>query len=72
MNSGNDLGRKLNWRQACTLLGCSQSHFYNLVNSGEIPSYRHGVVRGVRVLEQDCLNYLARRQDERELRQNHV
>lgn len=54
--------RTLNWKQACDLLGCSQSHFYNLVNAGKIPSSRHGVVRGVRVTERDCLQYLHRHQ----------
>lgn len=28
--------RRLNWQQACAVLGCSRSHFYNLVNSGRI------------------------------------
>ena len=27
-------GFVLDWREACALLGCSQSHFYNLVNAG--------------------------------------
>lgn len=47
----------LNWQQACKLLGCSQSHFYNLVNSGELPSLRSGKVRGVRVKRFDCVEY---------------
>ena len=51
----------LNWRQACRLLGCSRSHFYNLVNSGALPALRHGEVKGVRVYERDCLEYLRQR-----------
>lgn len=51
-------GRKLNWRQACMILACSRSHFYNLVNSGKIPAIRTGEVKGVRVFESDCLAYL--------------
>lgn len=47
----------MNWQQACKLLGCSQSHFYNLVNSGELPSLRSGKVRGVRVKRVDCEKY---------------
>lgn len=53
-----DKGRKLNWRQACKLLDCSRSHFYNLVNSGRLPSTRNGEVKGVRVWEKDCEAYL--------------
>lgn len=50
--------RLLNWHQACTLLGCSRSHFYNLVNSGRLPAIRTGEVKGVRVYEADCQEYL--------------
>jgi excisionase family DNA binding protein len=39
-------GRKLNWKQACEMLNCSKSHFYNLVNEGKIPAFRCGKVRG--------------------------
>lgn len=47
----------VNWQQACKLLECSQSHFYNLVNSGELPSLRSGKVRGVRVKRAACEEY---------------
>lgn len=47
----------LNWQQACKILGCSQSHFYNLVNSGDLPAIRSGKVRGVRVTRKDCEEY---------------
>lgn len=47
----------LNWQQACRLLECSQSHFYNLVNSGALPAERSGRVRGVRVKRVDCERY---------------
>lgn len=52
--------RRLNWMQVCKLLGCSKSHFYNLVNRGDIPATRHGVVKGIRVLEKDVKQYLSR------------
>lgn len=52
--------RTLNWKQACELIGCSQSHFYNLVNTGKIPSCRYGAVRGVRVTEAACVQYVER------------
>lgn len=47
----------LNWQQACIILNCSRSHFYNLVNSGQLPAERSGKVRGVRVRKEDCLRY---------------
>lgn len=56
---GNNDDRKiLNWRQACAILSCSRSHFYNLINSGRLPAIRMGMVKGVRVYEDDCINYL--------------
>lgn len=55
---GGEKGRKLNWRQACMLLSCSRSHFYNLVNTGKLPAIRTGEVKGVRVFEEDCLEFL--------------
>ena len=51
-------GFVLDWREACALLGCSQSHFYNLVNAGLLPAVRNGKMRGVRVHRKDCLRYL--------------
>ena len=48
----------INWQQAIKILGCSRSHFYNLVNAGAIPSFRSGRVKGVRVRRQDCEEYV--------------
>jgi len=48
----------LNWRHACAILSCSRSHFYNLINSGKLPAIRMGAVKGVRVFEEDCHEYL--------------
>lgn len=53
-------GRKLNWKQACGILNCSRSHFYNLVNEGKIPAFRYGRVRGVWVWEADVTNFLTK------------
>ena len=50
----------VNWQQACKILECSKSHFYNLINSGELPAVRSGKVRGVRVLRIDCEEYMKR------------
>ena len=52
----------LNWRQACVMLGCSKSFFYNLINAGVIPAIRHGAVKGVRVYRSDCAAYLRQRE----------
>ncbi len=51
------MAETLNWRQACRILECSQSHFYNLVNSGALPAVRSGKIRGVRVRREDCERY---------------
>ena len=52
------MGDTIHWQQAVKILGCSKSHFYNLVNSGALPSVRSGKVRGVRVRREDCENYV--------------
>lgn len=47
--------RKLNWKQACAVLGCKKSRFYELVKKGEITAYRVGDGKqGMWVLESDC------------------
>ncbi len=54
-----DKGRKLNWRQACRVIGCGKTQFYNLVNSGTLPAYRpEGCKRGLWVYEADCCNQI--------------
>lgn len=53
----------VNWQQACAILGCSKSHFYNLVNAGSLPAIRNGKIRGVRVRRSDCETYLAEWQE---------
>jgi excisionase family DNA binding protein len=54
---------RLNWQQACKLLGCSKSHFYNLVNSGQLPAERFGKLRGTSVKKSDCERYRKRWQE---------
>jgi excisionase family DNA binding protein len=49
---------RLNWQQACKLMGCSKTHFYRLVNSGELPAERFGRVKGVMVKKSDCERYM--------------
>ena len=49
---------RMNWKQACRLLGCSKTHFYRLVNTGELPSERYGKVKGVIVKKADCEDYM--------------
>ncbi|MCL2791097.1 MAG: helix-turn-helix domain-containing protein [Desulfobulbus sp.] len=49
---------RLNWQQACKVLGCSKSHLYNLINSGDLPAERKGRIKGVTVKRSDCERYL--------------
>lgn len=48
----------LNWQQACKIIGCSRSYFYNLVNAGILKAVRFGERKGIRVYKKDCLCYL--------------
>lgn len=50
--------RKLNWKQACVILGCGKTTFYELVNSGTLPAVRFGK-RGLWVWERDVLRLIA-------------
>lgn len=52
-------GKKLNWQQACQILGCSRSYFYALVADGRLAGYRVGQ-RGLWVYESDCRKLLRR------------
>lgn len=56
MIDGDGKGRRLNWRQACEIMGCSQTYFYRLINEGLLPATRvKGKKRGLLVYEADCL-----------------
>ena len=44
--------RKLNWRQACTTMGCGKDKFYELIRTGRLKAYRVGE-RGLWVKEDD-------------------
>ncbi len=49
-----DRGRKLNWLEACAILGCSRRQFYRLIERGVLPAYRlEGCRRGTWVYESD-------------------
>ena len=49
-------GRRLNWRQACKLLGCGKSKFYELIKCGILTSYKIKYAkRGIWVYEKDCI-----------------
>ena len=37
-----DLADRLNWQQACEVLGCSKTFLYRLVRVGKIPVYGIG------------------------------
>ncbi len=49
----------VNWQQGCKIMGCSKSHFYNLVNSGILRSKRSGKVKGVTAHREDCEKWAA-------------
>lgn len=54
-----DRGRKLNWRQACQIMGCSKQRFYRLVREGALPAFRaFGTKRGLWVWEKDVQNLI--------------
>lgn len=48
-----DLSERLNWKQACEVLGCGKTKLYALIRNGKLPSYRVGA-RGMYVLRTDC------------------
>ncbi len=55
MEDAKNKGRRLNWRQACSVLDCGKNRFYALVRSGALPAYTiQGVKRGLWVYESDC------------------
>lgn len=51
--------RMLNWEQCCAVLGCGKTHFYDLVNRGELVAVRNGTRKGIRVRAEDLRGYLA-------------
>ncbi|WP_297829136.1 AlpA family transcriptional regulator [uncultured Desulfovibrio sp.] len=57
-------GQRLNWRQACEILGCGKTQFYALVSSGKLSAYRpEGCKRGLWVYESDveaCIRKVGR------------
>lgn len=48
----------LNWQQACKIIGCSRSYFYNLVNAGKLKAVKFGERKGIRVSKKDCLKFI--------------
>lgn len=58
----------LDWRAACQALGLSKSQFYRLVGAGELPAYRFGKRKAVRVRQSALRAFLhAHRLDADEL-----
>lgn len=52
------LPERLNWKQACELLGCGRSYFYVLLHRGCISYIRIGKRKGIRILKRDIMAYL--------------
>lgn len=54
MDKIEERGKKLNWLEACAILGCSRRQFYRLIEKGVLPAYRlDGCKRGLWVYEKD-------------------
>lgn len=55
-----NMGRKLNWRKACQIMGRSKQRFYRLIQEGILPAFRvQGKKRGFWVWEKDALALFA-------------
>lgn len=46
--------KELSWHEACAVLRCGKTKFYDLVNSGDLPSSRDNASRKIKVKESDC------------------
>ncbi len=58
-----DLRDRLNWQQACTVLGCSKSTLYRLVAEGFIKTYGVGN-RNRWYSRGECLAYIEKKYSE--------
>lgn len=57
-----DLSERLNWKQACEVLGCGKSTLYRLVREGKLPARGVGK-RGRWYLRSDCEKLLKKGMD---------
>lgn len=48
-----DPSERLNWKQACTVLGCGKTKFYELIQSGALMAHRVGK-KGLWVNRAEC------------------
>lgn len=48
-------------REVGKRMGCSRRHVYNLIERGELPAFRYGGIRGLRVPEAGMEEFIARR-----------
>lgn len=53
-----DLADRLNWQQACEILGCSKTHLYRLVREKKLMAYGVGK-RSRYFLRSECEKLLA-------------
>lgn len=58
MDKSDTLPERLNWKQACALLGCGRSYFYVLLRKGCIPYIRIGKRKGIQIVKADIMMYL--------------
>ncbi len=55
-----DLRDRLNWQQACTVLGCKKTTFFKLVDEGQIKAYGVGT-RFKWYSHEECLAYIRKK-----------
>ncbi|MDR2946709.1 MAG: excisionase family DNA-binding protein [Candidatus Adiutrix sp.] len=49
--------KRLNWKQACDILGCGKTKFYRLIRDKKLPAYRAGM-KGIWVKEDDVFRLI--------------
>lgn len=53
MSTALQKSERLNWKQACELLGCKKTKFYLLIKNNTLRAYKTGK-RGLWVRREDC------------------
>lgn len=61
MSESSSQERRLNWKQACEILGCGKTCFYQMVKSGKLRAFSVGK-RNLWVYEDDCFKLLGNAQ----------
>jgi excisionase family DNA binding protein len=48
-------------QEVCKRMSCSRRHVYNLIERGELPAFRYGGIRGLRVPETGVEEFITQR-----------